>query len=715
MRISTKYLIYIRLIKLKRLLAKFYPSIGGISLFFLFFLYGLINNMSMSYMGNTNAAATDYIIENFLGHIIFFIIKILFSGLLIGLFIGVVINLFVISVCFLFKKEISLKTNIIINFFATGFIFLLSFFKDIVMYPQVYMNNFYVKNFLNKLIVDSLTNNFCPEVFTVIQIVVVSIIAIAVFVALFKANKEIFKNIIYVLASLTICLSVFKISFGGKPVKQDKPNVLILASDALKPDHFSGYGYSRNTTPNLDRLINEGVSFRNIFIEVPRTFPSWVSILTGRFASTNGIRHMFPTSRDRNRDFQTITKELKQKGYETSVISDFAGDIFTRIDLGFDNVDTPYFNVDILIEQIIIESHAFLLPFLTNRTGLELFPVLKDYAYFCPPEFVKDKVKQAVGKSKGPFFITAFFSPTHFPYASPYPYYKLYAEKNYSGPYKYYKQLIVSPDKDNSSNMSEADIRQIRALYDGGLKAFDDAVGDVVSYLSKSGLLDNTIVVVISDHGENLYEPGVGMGHGEHFRGTHAIRIPFIIRYPELGLKKNEINKTVRSVDIAPTILSILNYPTPAYMEGVSLLPLIRGSEQNLTAFGETGIWFDDSLREDLFFQKLRIMYPDIARISEADLNFDKQVSLKDDYRDIVNMAKHRYVFDGRYKLIYMPMKDKVLYELYDTQRDPEEKTNIAANDRENFNRLKKILFDWVMRNDDVIIKKDYIFPVLRY
>jgi arylsulfatase A-like enzyme len=491
--------------------------------------------------------------------------------------------------------------------------------------------------------------------------------------------------------------------------------VLILASDALRPDHFTGYGYSRNTTPNIDKLINEGISFRNAFIEVPRTFPSWVSILTGRFASTSGIRHMFPTSRDLNRNFKSIAGELKQKGYETSVISDFAGDIFTRIDLGFDKVDTPYFNVDILIEQIIIESHTFLLPFLTNRTGLELFPVLKDNAYFCPPGFVKDRIVKTISESKKPFFITAFFSPTHFPYASPYPYYKLFAEKNYTGPYKYYKQLIVSSDNNHSSKMSDKDINQIRALYDGGLKAFDDAAGEVLAYLSDNGILDNTIIVVLSDHGENLYEGDLGMGHGEHFRGNNAVRIPLIIRYPELSSKKNEITGTVRNIDVAPTILSILNYPSPKYFEGVSLLPLIKGREQNLYAFGETGIWFDDSLRDDLFFQKLRIMYPDIARISEADMNFDKQVALKDDYRDIVNLAKHRYVFDGRYKLIYMPLKDKVLYELYDTLSDPQEKTNIALLDKENFLRLKKVLFDWIMRNNDVIVKKDYIFPILRY
>jgi arylsulfatase A-like enzyme len=697
------------------ILKKFAPSIGGIAFFFIISLYGIVNNLSISYMGNTSKQLEDYIIGNFLGHIILFLLKIIFSYLFTGLAIGIIINIFIISISYLFKTEIRFKTGLIINFAATGFIFLIFFFKDIIMYPQVYMNNFYVKNSLNKFIVETLTDNINPQIFTAVQIALLSVIILSSLIALYKYRRDIFKNIIYIIASIIICISTFKIIFTADSAKTDKPNVLILASDALRLDHFSMYGYSRNTTPNIDRLISEGVSFTNAYIEVPRTFPSWVSILTGRFASTHGIRHMFPTSRDLNRDFRTLVGELKQKGYETSVIADYAGDIFSRINLGFDKVDAPYFNIESLIEQVIIEAHTFLLPYLTNRTALEIFPVLKDSAYFCPPEFVRDKIIQTARNSKKPFFIATFFSSTHFPYASPYPYYKIFAERNYSGPYKYYKQQILSSDKNYNSRISEKDVNQIRSLYDGGLKAFDDSVGEILSYLSDNGILDNTVIVLLSDHGENLYEDDLGMGHGEHFRGNYAIRIPFIIKHPGITEKKHEITEVVRHIDIAPTILSFLNFPVPNFMEGVSLLPLIKDRGLNLSAYGETGIWFDNSLNENLFFQKLRIMYPGITQLSEVDMNFNKEISLNDDYRDIINLAKHRYVFDGRYKLIYMPLKDKILYELYDTERDPQEKNNIATTDRENFLRLKKMLFEWIDRNNDVILKKDYIFPISRY
>jgi arylsulfatase A-like enzyme len=700
---------------MKNIIRKFYPAAGGLILFFLLFLYGLAQNLSFSYMGNTSSQASKYIISNYLGFIILFLLKILLSYLAIGLLFGIIACIFWIAVSDLINKKFKFRLSLILNIGLSYIFFILFFYEDLILYPQTYMNNFYVRNNLNKLLVDFLSDYVNPNLFSAFKIIMAVAIFCVILHYIHKNYKKIFSYFIAVSAGLLVIAGVYAL-YEKKPVSSDKPNVLILASDALRRDHFGGYGYFRNTTPNIDGLIREGVSFNNTYIEIPRTFPSWVSIQTGQFASTHGIRHMFPTSRDVNRKLHTIAGVLNERGYETSVIGDYAADIFSRIDLGFKNVDAPYFNMTYMIQQVILEAHSGLFPFLTGKIGLSIFPVLQDSAYFCPPELVKNKIINSIRHSDKPFFITSFFSSTHFPYASPYPYYRIYADKNYSGPYKYYKQQIISLDKDANNKIPESDITQIHALYDGGLKAFDDSVGEVLNYLSENNILDKTVVILISDHGENLYEDDHGMGHGEHFRGSYASKIPFIIRYPELIKSRKDINDLVRNVDIAPTILSILNIPVPETMEGKSLLPLIKGEKmEKLCAYGETGIWFDNSQREDLFFQKLRIMYPDITYLSEIEKYFDDQIVLKYDYSDLINLAKHRYVFDGRYKLIYMPLKDKIVYELYDKQTDPLEKKNIAGTDGQNLSRMKKLLFEWVERNNDVIIRKDFIFPVLRY
>ncbi len=673
--------------------------------------------MSMSYMGNKSEQMEEYIFNNFLGHIVFFIIKILLVYLIIGLIIGIVAHVFLLSYSYLFQKKISRMKGLVFTLLFSLTFFVLSFLRDIILYPQVYMDNFYIKNSTNKFILDFFAGNFSPHFFSFLQFFLIAVIVLFVFLAVRKAmgrKTYIFLSVISGIVLAVLFFSAFEL---GSTIKSEKPNVLILASDAIRPDHLRGYGYFRKTTPNIDRLIDEGISFKNAFIEVPRTFPSWVSILTGQFSATHGIRHMFPTARDINRDFKSIAKIFKEEGYSTSVVADYAGDIFSRIELGFENVDTPYFNSEYFINQIILGEHTFLFPFLTNKTGLSLFPVLKDSASFCPPSFVKDGIINAIEKSGGrPFFITTFFSSTHFPYASPYPYYKLYTKRDYDGPYKYHKHRMISLDKNEEVRISDEDIEQIRSLYDGGLKALDDEIGKIINYLEDNDLLDNTIILVLSDHGENLYEGDLGMGHGEHFRGLYSYKIPFVIRFPELGLQRREIYDVVRHVDVAPTILSVLKKPVPEFMEGVSLLPLTRGEKtKKLFAFGETGIWFDNNMRDDLFFQKLRIIYPDFATLAEVDFQLDKQAVLNDNYRDIVNFAKHRYVYDGRYKLIYMPLMDRVIYEMYDVKNDPDEKKNIASIDKANFRRLKNILFKWIMRNNDVTVKRDYIYPVLRY
>jgi arylsulfatase A-like enzyme len=173
------------------------------------------------------------------------------------------------------------------------------------------------------------------------------------------------------------------------------------------------------------------------------------------------------------------------------------------------------------------------------------------------------------------------------------------------------------------------------------------------------------------------------------------------------------VDRVVRHVDVAPTILSMTGEGVPDWMDGLSLLPMIRGERmRDLYAFGETGIWFDNDQSGELFFQKLRILYPDITFLSEIDFNLDNQLVLRESYRDLINLAKHRYVFDGRYKLIYMPMREGVRYEMYDTLRDPDERHNVAESDQYNLRRLRRILFDWIRRNGDVRIEEDFVLPL---
>lgn len=699
-----------------------FSIIAPVTFYSILFLCGVVNNLSMSYMGNTSENVSKFILDNFLSAIISFLLKVfaVYTGAAVA--IGVLSAIGIISYCSLGNKSLGKKQIFFSSLTYTLLFSFLLFFRDAILYPQMYINNFSNKNAVFKCIFEFFTDYVNPVYLSVSLYLIILIPVFSFLIALFR-YKKMYSFIAFlpviVVFSFLILPNHFQQRANHSSINPAMPNILIIASDALRPDHLGGYGYFRDTSPNIDRLIQKGVSFRNAFIEVPRTFPSWVSILTGQFSATHGIRHMFPTSRDVNRNFNSIASLLNTHGFYTGVVTDYAGDIFSRIQLGFHRVDTPYFNFNYVIEQAILENHPFILPFLTGEAGLSLFPVLRDSAYFCPPALVKNRIVKALREAGDrPFFLVTFFSSTHFPYAPPYPYYKLFRSPHYNGPYRYYKQRIISLDNKSSGDdsASQDDIVQIRSLYDAGIRAMDDSVGEVLDYLKQSGKENNTIVIVLSDHGENLYEHNFGMGHGEHFRGSAAVKIPFIIHFPKMFQEKMEINQIVRHVDVMPTVLDILGLPIPEICEGKSLLPaIIHGKDLNLKAYGETGIWFDNVVRDDLFFQKQRILYPDITNLSEIDFHFDNQIVLSDEYRDLINLAKHRYMIDGRYKIIYMPLSDRIEYELFDLQKDPQELENIASLRPDVLNRMKRHLFQWITRNGETAIINEYAFPVLRY
>jgi hypothetical protein len=212
-------------------------------------------------------------------------------------------------------------------------------------------------------------------------------------------------------------------------------------------------------------------------------------------------------------------------------------------------------------------------------------------------------------------------------------------------------------------DVNAADIRQVNDLYDGGVAAADAAAGEVLRFLETSGLLSNTVIVLLADHGENLYETGMGMGHGEHLRGEWATRIPFLVAAPgALHTALNRVAGLGSAVDITPTLAALLGLPRQEKWEGRDLSWHVTGRGSRPapgTAYSETGIWFSD--RGDHFFQKQRIMYPDIVRLSEVDFKNNREVVLRGEgYPGVVVLAKHRAWREGRYKLLYIPLRDGI-------------------------------------------------------
>lgn len=707
----------------------------GVIVFFSLFLVSNVMNFTLSYMGNTNEEVVRQIIQRFWWKILYQVLKIFIGYLFIGAVMGTLFYASIDNVRsrwrVLQKKGITTIVSVCMLLLYVVFIFT----EKLIINPQMYIDNFAIHGRFFARYLEFCTDYIHPMVPCMLAWMLVGA-AVVLLVVRFWQNRAFSNAIVQILHSLTlkrilacitsivvICLVWLlydrNIIFYGE-TRASMPNILVLASDAVRPDHFSGNGYMRRTTPNIDALMKKSVQFRGVMTALPRTFPAWVSLMTSRYPLTHDIKHMFPRSRERNVPLPSVPKFLRDRGYYTAVISDYAGDIFPRIELGFTDVRALTFNFDAFLVQMLLEKQTFLLPFISNRGGDRVFPELRGIAKYSHHDAVTRETIEAMRSCRGrPFFITTFFSITHFPYAVPYPFYFKYADPSYRGPYKYYKQVLIQTGKSDENvrkEDSEEDKKQVIALYDGALTLFDREIGKILAFLEQSGLLEHTIVVVTSDHGENLYEKNLGMGHGEHLKGIAALEVPFIVYAPALTQDRGKtIQRFSSQIDIMPTIFEAAHLPLPDFFQGVSLLqPKPWRDGEKVDAYCETGLWFDHNPASPLFFHHRRIVYPDVTGLLELDSSYRNELVIMQKYQNITNAAKHRAIIAGRYKLIYVPLSHGHEFELYDQIADPYNERDISAERKDVLVKMQKLLYDFIQEKSygNLLVRDGFIFPV---
>ena len=494
-------------------------------------------------------------------------------------------------------------------------------------------------------------------------------------------------------------LSVRHASAAGTP--PGKPNILILAADSLRADRIDA-----RVAPHLTKLGGQGARFDRAYVSLPRTFPSWVTLLTGRSPHHHGIRSMFPRWEERAKDFDSLPERLARDGYYTAVVSDFAGDIFDRIGLGWTSTRVPTFDFKELIRQRALERQTPLLPYLHSRAGRALFPVLREMNDAADPGLLtRDAIQTIASAGDKPFFITVFYSTAHFPYAAPAPYYGRFTDASYRGRFKYDRPVGLEHDQPPDA----ADIAQVRGLYDGAVSGIDEGMGAILEALDRSGQAKNTIVVVVADHGETLFENGHGEGHGDHLFGDEGTHVPLIVYDPRHPAHRR-VPGVVRDVDLAPTLYELAGSAPPADLDGASLVPLLTGDESApRMAFAETGLWFTEAVSG--LDPALRLPYPGIAGLNEVDADHGDEVVLRREMRPLCMVAKHRMVRDDRYKLIYAPTRHGAEYLLFDTQEDPGETHDVSKDLPAEVSRLKGALWRWMLSDPQMMEKGGILVP----
>jgi len=339
------------------------------------------------------------------------------------------------------------------------------------------------------------------------------------------------RRVVALIASIGSAAALFALavahtpSASARPADDPRPNVLVLAADSLRADRLDP-----RTAPHLSALADRGTRFDRAYVSLPRTFPSWVTLLTGRHPHHHGIRSMFPRWEERAHDFDALPERLARAGWSTAVVSDYAGDIFSRVDLGFGAVDVPDFDFRQVVREKVLERETPLLPVLNSRLGRAAFPVLRHMNDAADPALLAQSAVRTMRslEPRGPFFLVVFFSTAHFPYAAPAPYYGRFTDPEYRGRFKYFKRVGLG--RELPANLR--DQQQVRGLYDGAVSAIDDAAQSVLDALQRDGIARRTVVVVTADHGETLFDHGHGQGHGDHLFGDEGTHVPLVIVDP---------------------------------------------------------------------------------------------------------------------------------------------------------------------------------------
>ncbi len=504
--------------------------------------------------------------------------------------------------------------------------------------------------------------------------------------------------------------------------KDNRPNILVLASDSLRGDHISANGYARPTTPNIDALAEKSVNFTKCLTPIASTVESLTSMSTGQYPHTHGLQHMFPNEEQVRRmqaNSPTLASMLKKSGYETAVIGDWCAGVYDLLGLGFQRRDVSTFdNFKVFLTQAVYKEHAVLPLFFDNPLGYWLFPDLKNCASFVTPEVATERVKESLSKaaeSDKPFFIKAFYSITHLPYSINPPYSLKFTDASYTGPHRGRMdldigQFIGSVDIANKwRQMPQADVDQIIGLYDGTVAKFDDTVGSILEHLRKTGQAENTIVLVTSDHGDDLFEPNCTFGHGLTFNGgDQNTHIPAVLHLPGRLNQGKKIQKVVRSIDFAPTLLELAGLTKDKRMEGVSLMPYVDGTSQDLSLayFGETSYLFCKRHipgEEPLFI-------PAMDETTEVDEDFDCHMVLKDKYQDLVIATKERCLRTQDWKVVFTPGKHYDIWRLFHLPTDPHCEKPLQREMPEIFKPMQEALLKWMREKQELRIKD--IFPL---
>jgi arylsulfatase len=417
-------------------------------------------------------------------------------------------------------------------------------------------------------------------------------------------------------------------------------NIILISLDTLSANHVGYYGYRRNTTPNLDKFAKCAITFENCFAPGIPTQPSYTTALSGRVPLDHGIVAHGGTA-DIKSDVVMLQELLADAGYHTACISALPGmkPWFKR---GWKEEIPPAKGKQEYAQMVTAEQiNGSAIPWLNNRKTDEKFFLFLHYwdvhtPYFAPMEY---RHKFYSGKPDNPD-LTSFLPFESQPFA------EWWLNKTKSGDV-FTGWIARLASEAGVERITDAEY--IVSQYDAELFYLDEYIGELLDMIRQTGLDDDTFIMFMSDHGEEMYEHGIFFDH--HGLYDANIHTPLIAKLPNKS-EGQLIANHVRHEDIAVTILDVAGLKATPEMEGKSLVPFMQGDTPTN--------WRDDSL------------------LTEENSWMSKWALRKDGFKQIKARAKDWHNFPPR--------------ELYHLPSDPKEMNNLVEAESKIADEMDKEL-----------------------
>ncbi len=319
-----------------------------------------------------------------------------------------------------------------------------------------------------------------------------------------------------------ILLIVFTIFISGCVNKEAwEGNILIITLDTTRADHIGSYGYKKGSTPNIDRLANEGVRFENCYSSLPLTLPSHSNIFTGKYSIGHGVRNNGRYVL--NHSERTMAEYLREEGFNTyAVIASFVLQSKFGLNQGFNVYDDA------------IDSETLHKNFKSEIDANEIY----------------NKFDNWLTKNSGSkFFAWIHFYDPHTPY-------------------------VPHGDKINKSEKVD-----LIKFYDGEITYTDKYIGMILDRLEEENVAEDTLIVIVGDHGEAFGEHEEFASH-MIFCYEANLRVPLIFHNKKLINRSKVITERVDTIDIMPTILDLTGIRKGGDIQGESLDYALRSNKK---------------------------------------------------------------------------------------------------------------------------------------